>query len=60
MWGGFGLIQLDIDKAMGIPVVKQSSQYSFSRMFAFSKHFHLKPNTFSARIKSFLFRKLYM
>lgn len=34
MWGGFGLIQLDIDKSIDKPIVKQSSQYSFNRMFA--------------------------
>lgn len=60
MWGGFGLIRLDsINPAMEVNVM-ESSKYSYDSVFALSRHKHFSPGSFVERIKSYLFRKLFM
>ena len=60
MWGGFGLIYLDQSPKREMPLVKQSGQYSYERMYHLSKHFHLKSQTIMQRVKSYLFRKMFI
>jgi len=60
MWGGFGMIYLKPGANRKNPLLKQSNAYSYDSMYHLSKHFHFKASTFSARIKSFVFRRLFI
>jgi len=60
MWGGFGLICLNQSPKRKMPLVKQSNQYSYDRMYHLSRHFHLKQKNLLPRIKSYLFRKMFI
>lgn len=61
MWGGFGMIYLNNnkDKDKNI-VVNQSSLYTYERLYKLSKHYHFKKGKFTSRIKSYLFRKMFI
>ncbi|MCW3090868.1 MAG: hypothetical protein JWP81_1937 [Ferruginibacter sp.] len=59
MWGGFGRILFNAEVQRQEPLVKQSSQYSFEKMYSVSRHFWLRQQNFTGRIKSFIFRKYY-
>lgn len=59
MWGGFAIIYLDPFVRTKNMLVKQSSGYSYERMYNYSKHYHLKKGTLRSNIKSYLFRKLF-
>ena len=59
MWGGFGRILFNAGTQIEEPLVKQSSQYSFEKMYSVSSHFWLRQQNFPGRIKSFIFRKYY-
>lgn len=60
MWGGFGLIYLDITDTSKVLVIKESSRYSYEKLWDLSKHKHINPSTFTDKVKSYLFRKLFM
>lgn len=60
MWGGFGIIYLNREAKRKEPLVKQSNSYSYERMYKLSSHFHLNAGTFGSRIKSYMFRKMFI
>jgi hypothetical protein len=59
MWGGFGMIQLNPNPKRENLQVKQSGAYSYGRLYNLSRHLHLKANSLPARIKSYIFRKMF-
>ena len=60
MWGGFGIIYMSDFPVKKSPLVKQSNEYSFERIYHLSKHFHSTQSTIASRIKSYIFRKLFI
>lgn len=60
MWGGFGLIILKPEKNTDVLEVKQSMAYSFEKTLRLSKHINHNAQTFSDRVKSYLFKKFYI
>jgi hypothetical protein len=60
MWGGFGMIYFKPGVKTKALSVGQSNLHSYSKIYRLSKHFHFKASTLSARIKSFVFRKMFI
>ncbi|RZK12984.1 MAG: class I SAM-dependent methyltransferase [Flavobacterium sp.] len=60
MWGGFGLISLKPLPERKSPLVRQSNAHSYQRTYQVSKHYHYKAGSVPTRIKSYLFRKLFI
>ena len=60
MWGGFGLIILDSNELITKPIIRKSSEFSYQMNYTYSTHFLYKPQNILQKIKSYLFRKLYM
>lgn len=60
MWGGFGLISLKPKPQRKLPLVRQCNLYSYERTYQVSTHFHYKVSSVQQRLKSFLFRKLFI
>ncbi len=60
MWGGFGLIYLKPGAARKDQLIQQANNFSYDRLFHLSKHYHFKGKSFSSRLKSYLFRKLFI
>jgi predicted O-methyltransferase YrrM len=59
MWGGFGKIVFNPGARQQEPLIKQSSRYSFEKVYSLSKHFWFSQKSFQGRVKSFLFRRFY-
>lgn len=60
MWGGFGIICLDVPANEKQTIVKESSGYSYESVYALSKHKHLRAGSIPEKIKSYIFRYMYM
>ena len=59
MWGGFGIIYMKPNPLKQIPLVKQTSEYSYNRLYHLSRHFFFLPGSLKSRIRSYIFRRMF-